>query len=144
MSHLCILLNCVGRLTIYLRISTSVCINQIDYPKLSKQEIHPMVIVSRISRQHCHQKYDRRIHMGKFPTNIQKKQILLPKTWDQFGLQFHSIKPQARPILLEKWMAYCNGKAPSQQAGNPLHSCENGRLVKTWRMGSPGLVSSYL
>ena len=41
-------------------------------------------------------------------------------------------------------MAYCNGKAPSQQAGNPLHSCENGRLVKTWRMGSPGLVSSYL
>ena len=64
---------------------------QIDYPELNKRLL-PMVIVSRISHQHSHQKYDRRIHMGKFPTNSKKKAILLPKTWDQIGRQFHSIK----------------------------------------------------
>ena len=124
-----------------------VCVRKPDRISRIKQKIHPMVIVSMISRQHSHQKYDmiEEFTWVNFPPTSKKNRFCFLKPETRLG-SIHSlplslghvfvVRKEARPILLEKWMAYCNGKAPSQQAGNPLHSCENGRLVKTWRMGS--------
>ena len=80
-----------------------------------------------------------------FPPTAKKKRFCYPKPETRLGANSIPLSSPstARPILLEKWVAYCNGKAPSQQAGNPLHSCENGRSPSGCKqLGSPPSISA--